>query len=78
VRERLGATIGVGITGIAGPTGGTPEKPVGLVWWAVADETGAVAVSRRFPGDRELVRRWAAQFALDHVRRRLLGLPPVA
>jgi len=78
VRERLGATIGVGITGIAGPTGGTPEKPVGLVWWAVADETGAAAVSRRFPGDRELVRRWAAQFALDHVRRRLLGLPPVA
>ncbi|HXZ79003.1 MAG TPA: competence/damage-inducible protein A [Terriglobales bacterium] len=72
VRDETGATIGVGITGIAGPTGGTPEKPVGLVFHAVADDQGTEVVERRFPGDRERIRRFATQQALDMIRRRLM------
>jgi len=70
VRKKLGADIGVSITGIAGPGGGTPEKPVGLVWIAVdAWETKA----RRFHliGDRAEIRQRAAQAALEIVRRAL-------
>lgn len=67
VRRRLQAEVGVGITGIAGPGGGSPEKPVGTVVMAVAAEGVQVKVSR-FPGDRELVRRFAAATALDMVR----------
>ncbi len=73
VRARLRASFGVGVTGIAGPGGGTPAKPVGTVWWAVADGVGTVARNRVFGGDRDLVRQWSAQFALDLLRRRLLG-----
>ncbi|HMK31228.1 MAG TPA: nicotinamide-nucleotide amidohydrolase family protein, partial [Terriglobales bacterium] len=72
VRDETGATMGVGITGIAGPTGGTPEKPVGLVFHAVADDKGTEVVERRFGGDRERIRRFATQQALDLVRRRLM------
>ncbi len=71
VRRRFGADYGLAITGIAGPTGGTAGKPVGLVWLALADAAGTVAVSRRFPGDRESVRQWSVQHALDLLRRRL-------
>jgi nicotinamide-nucleotide amidase len=60
------------VTGIAGPTGGTPEKPVGLVWLAVSDAQGAVSRQRRFGGTREVNKDWAAQMALDLLRRRLL------
>lgn len=70
VRERLGADVGVAVTGIAGPGGGTPEKPVGLVWIAVhASEVKA----RRFHvgGDRAEIRQRAAQAALEMVRRAL-------
>ena len=70
VRERLGADVGVAVTGIAGPAGGTPEKPVGLVWIAVhASEVKA----RRFHvgGDRAEIRQRAAQAALEMVRRAL-------
>ncbi len=70
VRERLGADVGVAVTGIAGPGGGTPEKPVGLVWIAVhALEVKA----RRFHvgGDRAEIRQRAAQAALEMVRRAL-------
>jgi nicotinamide-nucleotide amidase len=70
VRERLGADVGVSVTGIAGPGGGTPEKPVGLVWIAVhASELKA----RRFHvgGDRAEIRQRAAQAALEMVRRAL-------
>jgi nicotinamide-nucleotide amidase len=70
VRERLGADIGVAVTGIAGPGGGKPEKPVGLVWIAVhASEVKA----RRFHvgGDRAEIRQRAAQAALEMVRRAL-------
>jgi len=68
IRRRTGATLGVGITGIAGPTGGTPEKPVGTVYVAIAD--AAVSKERlvRFPGERDRVRWWASQTALDLVR----------
>jgi nicotinamide-nucleotide amidase len=72
IREICNADIGLGITGIAGPTGGTEEKPVGLVWVAVTDGSKHEAVQRRFPGDRERIRRWASQQALDLVRRILM------
>ncbi len=74
VRERLESTWGVGITGIAGPSGGTPEKPVGLVHWAVAGPRGTVHASRVFPGSRPFVRRWAANSTLDLLRRLASGL----
>ena len=71
IRRRCKATIGVGITGIAGPTGGTPEKPVGLVYIAVTDGKKPDVLERKFPGDRERVRHFAAQQALDMIRKKL-------
>ncbi len=72
LRATCNATIGVGITGIAGPTGGTEEKPVGLVYIAVADDLGTDVVEKRFPGDRERIRWWSSQVALDMVRKKLI------
>jgi nicotinamide-nucleotide amidase len=72
MRARTGATLGVGVTGIAGPTGATETKPVGLVHIAVCDAQGCDALERTFRGDRQRVREWAAQQALDMVRRRLM------
>jgi nicotinamide-nucleotide amidase len=72
IRERCKASIGIGITGVAGPTGGTEEKPVGLVFHALADGAKTEVVERRFPGDRERVRYWATTQALDMVRRKLM------
>jgi nicotinamide-nucleotide amidase len=70
-RQRLGADIGIGITGIAGPGGGTPEKPVGTVWTAV-DVAGVVQARRSvYVGDREEIRQRAAQGALNMVRLEL-------
>lgn len=69
IRKRAGATIGIGTTGIAGPGGGTAEKPVGLVHIGLADEQGASEKAFRFPGDRDRIRRFATQTALDMVRR---------
>ena len=69
IRKRSGATIGVGITGIAGPTGGTADKPVGLMHIGLADALGASEQIFRFPGDRDRIRRVATQTALDMVRR---------
>jgi nicotinamide-nucleotide amidase len=71
VRRRTGASIGLGITGIAGPGGGTPEKPVGLVFIALADARGTAVREFQFPGTRERVRFWASQMALEMVRRRV-------
>lgn len=59
VRKRLHADIGTGITGIAGPSGDTPEKPLGLVYIAVAGSNGTVVTRNVFKGDRQQV-RWAA------------------
>ena len=74
VRRRSGNTWGVSVTGIAGPGGGSPEKPVGLVWIAVS---GPVSRTQRFvfPGDRDLVRQLAATAALDLLRRGLRDAP---
>jgi nicotinamide-nucleotide amidase len=72
IRRRTGATLGIGITGIAGPGGGSPEKPVGLVHIALADAAGNQERALRFPGDRERIRWHASQTALDMVRRYFL------
>ena len=72
IRKGTSATLGLSITGVAGPNGGTNEKPVGLVFHALASETGTEIVERRFPGDRERIRRFASQQALDMVRRKLM------
>jgi nicotinamide-nucleotide amidase len=72
IRYRCEATLGIGITGVAGPTGGSPEKPVGLVYHALASEQGTEVIERKFPGDRKRVRWFATQQALDMVRRKLM------
>jgi nicotinamide-nucleotide amidase len=73
IRKKCKATIGVGITGVAGPTGGTEAKPVGLVYIALTDSTGKTEVAeRKFLGDRDRIRHWASQQALDMVRRKLI------
>jgi nicotinamide-nucleotide amidase len=69
VRDKVGATFGVGITGVAGPDGGSPEKPVGTVHIAVAGPGGTVHRHLMFPGNRERIRSWSSQAALDLVRR---------
>lgn len=72
IRNRSGSTLGLGITGIAGPNGGTPEKPVGLVFHALASSSGTEVVERKFPGDRQRIRRFATQQALDMVRKKMM------
>jgi nicotinamide-nucleotide amidase len=74
-RGRFGTDFAVAVTGIAGPSGGTPEKPVGLVHVALADASGTESRELLFAFDRERNRRLAAQVAMDWVRRRLLGEP---
>jgi len=74
VRERLGADLGLSVTGIAGPTGGTAEKPVGLVYLGLAD--GDQVQSRRLDlgsdQPRDIIQRRSAKHALNWVRLRLL------
>lgn len=72
IRKRCGANYGLGITGIAGPTGGSPEKPVGLVFHALSGDDGTEVVRKIFPGDRRHIRWFASQTALDMVRRKLM------
>ena len=71
VRDRCGSDYGIGITGIAGPGGAAPGKPVGLVHLALADERGVVQRRLELFGDRELVRRRAVVAAMDLLRRRV-------
>lgn len=67
------ATLAVSTTGVAGPGGGTDEKPVGLVWFGIADTEGRVrSFERHFGGDRDMVRRRATATALDLLRHRLI------
>lgn len=72
IRQKTGATMGVGITGIAGPTGGTEEKPVGLVYIAVSDGNRTEVLERNFRGPRQRIREWTAHQALDLIRKRLM------
>jgi len=72
IRYRCESTLGVGITGVAGPTGGTAEKPVGLVFHAVSSDTGTEVIQRNFPADRKRIRRFASTMALDMVRKKLM------
>jgi len=74
-RDRLGSHIAVSVTGIAGPDGGTADKPVGLVWFGLAHDAATVATERRFlGGSRAAVRARATATALDLLRRRALGI----
>lgn len=72
IRRRTGATFGVGITGIAGPGGATETKPVGLVYIGITDGANTEVMEKRFLGDRDRVRLFASQQALDMIRRRLM------
>ena len=80
IRRRVGSTFGVGITGIAGPGGGSEEKPVGTVHVALSHAGGVKERGARFPGDREAIRWQASQVALDMVRIHFLynGKEPAA
>jgi len=77
IRQRSGGAIGISTTGIAGPTGGSAEKPVGLVWIGISSETGTFAHNFYFGGSRIRTKQRAAQAALDMLRRRLRSLPPI-
>ncbi len=69
-----GADLAVAITGIAGPEGGTEEKPVGTLYFAVSDAQGTVVKHRHFPArERDFIRRLSAHTALYFIRRRILG-----
>ncbi|MGH9945050.1 MAG: nicotinamide-nucleotide amidohydrolase family protein, partial [Pyrinomonadaceae bacterium] len=72
VKRRAGTDFGIGVTGVAGPGGGTDEKPVGLVYVALADDAHTEHRKLLLPGDRQLIRWRASQAALDLLRRRLL------
>ena len=70
-RDRFGAHVGVSVTGVAGPGGGTPVNPVGSVWIGVADERASLAHHFQFSGNREMVRERSAAKALEMVWRRI-------
>src|SRR5271167_5016925 len=72
IRRRVGSSIGVGITGVAGPGGGSEEKPVGTVHIAVAGPSGVKEKLVHLPGDREAIRFYASQLGLDMVRMHFL------
>jgi nicotinamide-nucleotide amidase len=72
MRRRCHSTYGIGITGIAGPNGGTEEKPVGLVYIALSDGAQTEVIEKNFAGDRDRIRYFASQQALDMVRRKLM------
>jgi nicotinamide-nucleotide amidase len=72
MRERAGTDYAISVTGIAGPDGGTDEKPVGTVWFGLADKESVKTIKLVFPGDRYLIRWRSSQAALDMLRRRLI------
>ncbi len=74
MRERAGTDYAISVTGIAGPTGGSQEKPVGTVFIGFADETRVKSLHIVLPGDRYLIRWRASQAALDYLRRQILKL----
>jgi nicotinamide-nucleotide amidase len=72
IQRRAGVQVGVGITGIAGPGGGSPQKPVGTVCIAVASAESHVVRTFTFPPGRELIKAMSANWAIDMLRRFLL------
>jgi len=78
VRQRCGADEGFSVTGVAGPGGGSPTKPVGTVWFGWSGPEGERTWLRRFPGDRRAVRVAAIAFALDRLRRTPADAGPVS
>ncbi len=74
IRENAGTDLGLAVTGIAGPTGGTSEKPVGTVFIGLATPGGNEVHEYHFQGDRKAIRLQGAQMALDRVRRYLVGV----
>lgn len=74
MRKISGTDIGISVTGIAGPTGATPEKPIGLVYIGLADHAGKVVRKYLFPDERVRFKERTSQAALELVRRRILGL----
>lgn len=72
IRKQCKSSLGLAVTGVAGPTGGSEEKPVGLCFHALADGKKTDVVKRQFPGDRERNRWYASQQALEMVRRKLM------
>jgi nicotinamide-nucleotide amidase len=73
IRERTGASIGLSVTGVAGPSGGSQEKPVGTVWISIAAKTKHEARSFHFDGERERIILGASQAALNWLRIVLIG-----
>ena len=73
IKERAGATVALSVTGIAGPTGGSPEKPVGTVWMSIAQRNQHQARLFQFHGDRERIVLGASQAALNWLRNSLLN-----
>jgi nicotinamide-nucleotide amidase len=74
-RRRSGASLAIATTGIAGPDGGTPDKPVGTVCFALSSDDGTVSRRHQLWGTRDWVKLLASQLALDWARRWALGLP---
>ena len=74
VRSHAGSDYGVSVTGIAGPDGGSEEKPVGTVFVGYADRSRAKSIKFTFPGDRHLIRWRSSQAALDYLRRQIIRL----
>lgn len=72
VRKYAGSDYGISVTGIAGPDGGSEEKPVGTVYIGYADAEKARSVKFTFPGDRYLIRWRSSQAALDYLRRQMI------
>lgn len=71
VRRLMNADIGISLTGIAGPGGGTPEKPVGTVYLGVSDNEGTYAIRLSLSGDRDCVRKESVKAALNEACRRI-------
>ncbi len=72
VRERAKTDFGISVTGVAGPDGGTAEKPVGLVFIGFSNANETKSIKMNLPGDRYLIRWRASQAALDFLRRKML------
>src|SRR5438132_14398205 len=75
IRERTGASIGLSVTGVAGPSGGSPEKPVGTVWISISKASLHAARLFNFHGERERIILGTSQAALHWLRTTLLPKP---